>query len=77
MLAVGPTEPDLDILKVEKLDACIRPLFANSVTLIEIERLLGLSFDQYLGEIMLQAGYEEKQIAIEKLMMNITRGFQL
>ena len=30
--AVGPTEAELHILKVEKLDACIRPLFANSVT---------------------------------------------
>ena len=34
-------------------------------TFIEIERLLGLSFDQYLCELMLQAEYEEKQIAIE------------
>ena len=34
-------------------------------TFIEIERLLGLSFDQYLGELLLQAGYKEKQIAIE------------
>ena len=30
--AVGPTEAELHILKVKKLDACIRPLFANSVT---------------------------------------------
>ena len=29
--AVGPTEAELHILKVEKLDACIRPLFANFV----------------------------------------------
>ena len=29
--AVGPTEAELHILKVEKLDACIRPLFANLV----------------------------------------------
>ena len=34
-------------------------------TFIEIERLLGLSFDQYLGELMLQAGREEKEIAIQ------------
>ena len=31
--AVGPTEAELHILKVQKLDACIRPLFANSVTI--------------------------------------------
>ena len=30
--AVDPTEAELHILKVEKLDACIRPLFTNSVT---------------------------------------------
>ena len=30
--AVGPIEGELYILKVEKLDACIRPLFTNSVT---------------------------------------------
>ena len=30
--AVGSTEAELHLLKVEKLDACIRPLFANSVT---------------------------------------------
>ena len=30
--AVGLIEAELHILKVEKLDACIRPLFANSVT---------------------------------------------
>ena len=29
---VGATEAELHILKVEKSDACIRPLFANSVT---------------------------------------------
>ena len=32
--ALGPTEAELHILKVEKLDACIRPLFANSVTYV-------------------------------------------
>ena len=32
--AVGPAEAELHILKVEKLDACIRPLFANSVTFV-------------------------------------------
>ena len=30
--AVGLLEAELHILKVEKLDVCIRPLFANSVT---------------------------------------------
>ena len=34
-------------------------------TFIEIERLLGSSFKAYLGELMLQAGQEEKQLAIE------------
>ena len=34
--AVGPTEAELHILKVEKLDACIRPLFANSVTYMHV-----------------------------------------
>ena len=29
---VGPIETELHILKFEKLDACIRPLFASSVT---------------------------------------------
>ena len=32
--AVGPIETELHILKVEKLDVCIRPLFANLVTYI-------------------------------------------
>ena len=32
--AVGPTEAELHILKVEKLDVCRRPLFANLVTYI-------------------------------------------
>ena len=35
--AVGPTEAELHILKVEKLDACIRPLFTNSVTNIDYQ----------------------------------------
>ena len=30
--AVGPTEAELYLLKVEQLDVCIRSLFANSVT---------------------------------------------
>ena len=30
--AVGPIEAKLHILKFEKLDECIRPLFTNSVT---------------------------------------------
>ena len=30
--AVDPIEAELHILKVEKLDACIRPPFANSAT---------------------------------------------
>lgn len=34
-------------------------------TFIEIERLLGTSFENYLGELMLQAGLEEKKIAIQ------------
>ena len=34
-------------------------------TFIEIERLLGISFKQYLSELMLRAGLEEKQIAIQ------------
>ena len=34
-------------------------------TFIEIERLIGASFANYLGELMLQAGLEEKQIAIQ------------
>ena len=29
---VSPIETGLHIFKVEELDACIRPLFANSVT---------------------------------------------
>ena len=32
--AVGPTQAELHILKVEKLDACIGPLSANPVTYI-------------------------------------------
>ena len=32
--AVCPTEDELHILKLEKLDACIRPLFGNSVTYV-------------------------------------------
>ena len=32
--SVGPIEVELHILKVEKLDAHIRPLFANSVTYV-------------------------------------------
>ena len=31
-------------------------------TFIEIERLLGLSFDQYLGELMLQAGMKRNKL---------------
>lgn len=31
---VGPVEAELHILKFEKLDVCIRPLFANSVTYV-------------------------------------------
>ena len=34
--AVGTIEAELHILKVEKLDACIRPLFANSVTYVDL-----------------------------------------
>ena len=34
-------------------------------TFIEIERLLGSSFEAYLGELMLQAGQEKKQLVIE------------
>ena len=34
-------------------------------TFIEIERLLGSAFEAYLGELMLQAGIEEKEIAIK------------
>ena len=30
--AVGPIEAELHIFKVEKLDACMKPSFANSVT---------------------------------------------
>ena len=30
--AVDPTEAELHLLKVEQLDVCIRPLFANSIT---------------------------------------------
>ena len=37
----------------------------SKTTFIEIERLLGISFEQYLSEFMLQAGLEEKQIAIQ------------
>ena len=37
----------------------------SKTTFIEIERLLGISFEQYLSELMLQAGLEEKQIAIQ------------
>ena len=33
--AVGPIQAELHILKVEKLDACIRPLFANLVTFVD------------------------------------------
>ena len=40
-------------------------------TFIEIERLLGSFFEAYLGELMLQAGEEEKQIAIK--IMNTIR----
>ena len=29
--AVGQTQAELHVLKVEKLDVCTRPLFANSV----------------------------------------------
>ena len=35
--AVGPIEAELHILKVEKLDACIRPLFTNSVTYMHVD----------------------------------------
>ena len=39
LLTVGPIEAELHIPKVEKLDACIRPLFTNSVTFVtESER---------------------------------------
>ena len=34
--AVGQTRAELHIFKVEKLDACIRPLFANPVTYVGI-----------------------------------------
>ena len=34
-------------------------------TFIEIERLLGSAFEIYLGELMLQAGQEEKELAIQ------------
>ena len=34
--AVGQTQTELHSLKVEKLDACIRPIFANLVTIIAI-----------------------------------------
>ena len=50
---------------LEELLYTIRILSMSKPTFIEIERLLGLSFDQYLGELMLQAGREEKQIAIQ------------
>ena len=33
---IGQTQADLHSLKVEKLYACIRPLFANSVTYLLI-----------------------------------------
>ena len=32
--AVGTIEAEIHILKVKKLDACIRPLFANLVTYV-------------------------------------------
>ena len=50
---------------LEELLCTIRVPSISKPTLIEIERLLGLFFDQYLGELMLQAGCEEKQIAIQ------------
>ena len=34
-------------------------------TFIEIKRLLGSAFEAYLGELMLQAGMEEKETAIK------------
>ena len=34
-------------------------------TFIKIERLLGSAFEIYLGELMLQAGQEEKNLAIQ------------
>ena len=34
-------------------------------TFIKIERLLGSDFEGYLGELMLQVGIEEKELAIK------------
>ena len=34
--AVGETQAELHSLKVEKLDACIRPLFANLVAYLVV-----------------------------------------
>ena len=59
---------------LEELLCTIRVPSISKPTFIEIERLLGLSFDQYLGKLMLQAGCEEKQIAIENDEYRISPG---
>ena len=48
--AVRPIEAELHILKVEKLDACIRPLFANSITYVATPcKSIWYNYDEPVG----------------------------
>ena len=56
--AVGPAEAELHILKVEKLDACIRPLFANSVTYTVLYKVKTFNSRYYYTDyILIQHNY--------------------
>ena len=50
---------------LEELLCTIGILSMSKPTFIEIKRLLGSAFEIYLGEFMLQAGQEEKELAIQ------------
>ena len=50
---------------LKELFCTIKVSSVSKPTFIKIERLLGLLCDQYLDELMLQAGCEEKQIVIQ------------
>ena len=54
-----------DCNNLEELVYTIGIPLVSKPTFNEIKRLLGLTFDSYLGELMLQAGQKEKQLAIE------------